>query len=721
MSRLHTEGRRRHALAAAAVLMVAGAAAVGTVTPARVAAASGATWTNAATSGPAAQAGAAMAWDQATGTDVLFTTTGQTWTWNGSAWSQQSPASSPSARSFAAMAYDVKHGVVVLFGGLEGTSTYDGDTWTWDGTSWTQQHPTLSPPGRGGSSMAWDGQQQRMMLFGGFSGPATFYGDTWMWDGSSWNEFEVNFVENGAGPAPRTEAMMTGDAANNTIVLFGGASVQGLLNDTWVWYDTADGGRWIPQTPVQSPPARGLGGFAYEALSNRADLSQDGESPILFGGAGSSGYLQDTWSWDGNGWSQVTPSGQPSARRAPAAAAGPSGSVVLFGGADAAGGDDGDTWTFSGGTPAAPLPAPTIVSCPAEVAALPTTTGTGTLRGAAAVSHPGLYIGAALTADQITDADVEEQITSGSQFNLIASSNQMWWSADENEPYTFNFCDGDQFVARAQAYHQTLRLHNLLAGTASVNQTPQWIQSPTFPWTAKSLSAVMQQYITTVINHYRGKVGVYDVANEAMDNNGNPSVDVFQQTIGYPYWVEQAFQYARAANPQATLLYDDYNDWYGTKFTNLQALVNDLKSAGDAPDAVGFEMFGTGGWILPGQPPPQSADLGTAMSTIAALGPKTAITQMTVPFFNTLTPSAGQLQAQSDVYSYVMKACLASASNCFMFMTWGVSDTYAVPTSVVAAAAQGTLESGQFSFGGALFDEAYQPRPAFAAVLSLLQ
>src|SRR5579884_3847687 len=359
MSRLHTEGRRRHALAAAAVLMVAGAAAVGTVTPARVAAASGATWTNAATSGPAAQAGAAMAWDQATGTDVLFTTTGQTWTWNGSAWSQQSPASSPSARSFAAMAYDVKHGVVVLFGGLEGTSTYDGDTW--------------------------------------------------MWDGSSWNEFEVNFVENGAGPAPRTEAMMTGDAANNTIVLFGGASVQGLLNDTWVWYDTADGGRWIPQTPVQSPPARGLGGFAYEALSNRADLSQDGESPILFGGAGSSGYLQDTWSWDGNGWSQVTPSGQPSARRAPAAAAGPSGSVVLFGGADAAGGDDGDTWTFSGGTPAAPLPAPTIVSCPAEVAALPTTTGTGTLRGAAAVSHPGLYIGAALTADQITDADVEEQ------------------------------------------------------------------------------------------------------------------------------------------------------------------------------------------------------------------------------------------------------------------------------------------------------------------------
>src|SRR5581483_9482505 len=173
MSRLHTEGRRRHALAAAAVLMVAGAAAVGTVTPARVA------------------AGAAMAWDQATGTDVLFTTTGQTWTWNGSAWSQQSPASSPSARSFAAMAYDVKHGVVVLFGGLEGTSTYDGDTWTWDGTSWTQQHPTLSPPGRGGSSMAWDGQQQRMMLFGGFSGPATFYGDTWMWAGSSWNEFEV--------------------------------------------------------------------------------------------------------------------------------------------------------------------------------------------------------------------------------------------------------------------------------------------------------------------------------------------------------------------------------------------------------------------------------------------------------------------------------------------------------------------------------------------------
>ena len=42
------------------------------------------------------------------------------------------------------MAYDAAHNVTVLFGG-QGNQSEMADTWTWNGTNWTQQHPATSP------------------------------------------------------------------------------------------------------------------------------------------------------------------------------------------------------------------------------------------------------------------------------------------------------------------------------------------------------------------------------------------------------------------------------------------------------------------------------------------------------------------------------------------------------------------------------------------------
>jgi hypothetical protein len=80
-----------------------------------------------------------MAYDAATGTIVLFggenihgDDFGDTWTWNGSAWTRQAPAISPAARAFAPMAYDAATRAIVLFGGFAKGGVF-GDTWTWGG------------------------------------------------------------------------------------------------------------------------------------------------------------------------------------------------------------------------------------------------------------------------------------------------------------------------------------------------------------------------------------------------------------------------------------------------------------------------------------------------------------------------------------------------------------------------------------------------------------
>jgi len=146
------------------------------------------TWTqqNPAAS-PFARSGASMAYDAATKTVVLFggsgvsAAYGDTWNWNGAIWIQQSPTSAPSARNQPAMAYDAGLGAVVLFGGAVGGAWQDStnDTWTWNGTNWTEIYPATVPPNRYNFGMDYDPIIKALLMFGGYSsGPAR--GDTWL-------------------------------------------------------------------------------------------------------------------------------------------------------------------------------------------------------------------------------------------------------------------------------------------------------------------------------------------------------------------------------------------------------------------------------------------------------------------------------------------------------------------------------------------------------------
>ena len=114
----------------------------------------GSTWTKQApATHPPARDLAAMAYDAATGTVVLFGGVGTggyqngTWAWDGSTWTKQAPATHPPARYSGSMAYDAATGTIVLFGGYT-TQGHGGlnDTWTWDGSTWTKQAPATHPP-----------------------------------------------------------------------------------------------------------------------------------------------------------------------------------------------------------------------------------------------------------------------------------------------------------------------------------------------------------------------------------------------------------------------------------------------------------------------------------------------------------------------------------------------------------------------------------------------
>src|SRR4029077_7272688 len=140
------------------------------------------------------------------------------------------PPTSPPARYWAAMTRD-RLGHVVLMGGEDASSNGLSDTWTWDGSTWTQV-TSPSPPARRGAAMAFDSVRGEDVLFGGYYPACSCArGDTWTWNGTQW-------TEQGAAPPPAREgAAVAFDNVAGNVMLFGGASCNtsscSYLNDTW--------------------------------------------------------------------------------------------------------------------------------------------------------------------------------------------------------------------------------------------------------------------------------------------------------------------------------------------------------------------------------------------------------------------------------------------------------------------------------------------------------
>ncbi|MFJ7996491.1 non-reducing end alpha-L-arabinofuranosidase family hydrolase [Streptomyces sp. NPDC096310] len=284
---------------------------------------------------------------------------------------------------------------------------------------------------------------------------------------------------------------------------------------------------------------------------------------------------------------------------------------------------------------AAPAPAPETAAVQAS-----------TLGAQAAQS--GRYFGTAVAAGKLGDGRYAAILDR--EFNSVTPENEMKWDTVERSRGSFDFGPADQIVNRASARGQRVRGHTLVWHS----QLPGWVSSLT---DANTLRGVMDNHITTVMNHYKGKVQTWDVVNEAFADGGSgqhrPSA--FQNLLGDGF-VEQAFRTARTADPAAKLCYNDYNieNWSDAKTQGVYRMVRDFKARGVPIDCVGFQAhFGTGG-------PP--ANFQTTLSSFAALGVDVQITELDIA------------QAPTAAYTNTVRACL-NVSRCTGITVWGIRDS----------------------------------------------
>jgi endo-1,4-beta-xylanase len=240
--------------------------------------------------------------------------------------------------------------------------------------------------------------------------------------------------------------------------------------------------------------------------------------------------------------------------------------------------------------------------------------------------------------------------------NLEATRGQWWW-----EP-------GDQIVAATITANQKLRGHTLV-GYA---QAPEWAA----PLMGAELAAELQNHIRATVTHFKGKIYGWDVFNDAIDENTNQLRPGLYTNLGIE-GLANLFKWAKEADPDAQLYYDDYGiEGPGPKTDAVLKLLSDLKAAGAPIDGVGIQAhLDTTGY-------PSEAAVRATLKRFAAVVPVVSYTELDVKTKSAdpMGDAARRNAAQRLPYQIIAGVC-ATEDACRGITTWGISDKFAATPS----------------------------------------
>jgi endo-1,4-beta-xylanase len=260
---------------------------------------------------------------------------------------------------------------------------------------------------------------------------------------------------------------------------------------------------------------------------------------------------------------------------------------------------------------------PGLVTLTLLAAAAAATAASLSLKEAAPAS---LRIGVALNRALSDGRDAHGLAIVLRQFNSITSENLLKWQSVHPAPNRFDFGPADRFVELGRTHDMFVVGHTLVWH----QQTPAWVFAGQDGARVdrETLLARMQQHIAAVVGRYKGRIGGWDVVNEALDEDGSLRKTPWLEIVGEDF-IAKAFEFAHAADPDAELYYNDYNLWKPAKREAAIRLVRELKAKGLRVDAIGEQAH----WGIE-EPPLQAID--DALAAIRASGVHLEITELDI-------------------------------------------------------------------------------------------
>ncbi|MEQ9308261.1 MAG: endo-1,4-beta-xylanase [Balneolaceae bacterium] len=296
------------------------------------------------------------------------------------------------------------------------------------------------------------------------------------------------------------------------------------------------------------------------------------------------------------------------------------------------------------------------------------------------------YIGAALNTRHYHGTDTIGIPIVEKHFNSISPENDLKWEQIHPKPEVYNFVESDQFVAFGEANNMFIVGHVLVWHS----QIPDWVfeDENGNEISRERLLERMEDHITTIVGRYKGRINAWDVVNEALNEDGTLRRSKWYQIIG-PDFIEKAFEYAQAADPEAELYYNDYNMFIPEKADGAVQMVKNIQEKGIKVSGIGMQ----GHYGLEG-PTPQEVE--ASILKFKELG-VVAITELDIdvlppafqyvgadismraelraelnPYIEGMPDSIKQ--AQIDIYTDYFEVFLRHSDKINRVTTWGVTD-----------------------------------------------
>lgn len=250
-------------------------------------------------------------------------------------------------------------------------------------------------------------------------------------------------------------------------------------------------------------------------------------------------------------------------------------------------------------------------------------------------------MGVAVSPQGLRRADESELVLQ--HFGSMTPENAMKMGPIHPRENEYFWRDADSIVAFAKRHHLKLRGHTLCWH----NQTPRWLftdssKNPPQRVTKEVLLQRLKDHITTVVSRYKGTIYAWDVVNEVISDSAGVYFrnSPWYQICGEEF-VAKAFEYAHAADPDALLFYNDYNETDPVKREKIYKLVKGLKDAGVPIHGVGLQAHWSSPDLTEGQ-------LDSTISRFAQLGLKVQITELDLK----VQPSGGGPARRDTVSGY---------------------------------------------------------------------
>lgn len=197
-------------------------------------------------------------------------------------------------------------------------------------------------------------------------------------------------------------------------------------------------------------------------------------------------------------------------------------------------------------------------------------------------------IGVGVSERILSDPKCSELIRS--QFQILTPENCMKPQGIHPAEDQWNFDAPDRFVAFARKNDLEVVGHCLV--WAKDDRTDEWMKQGEDGQAVSrdELLERIENHAATVVSRYHETATMWDVVNEALadGDDGYLRESVYSTTTGIDF-IETAFRTARKHDPNALLIYNDYNCHFPGKRKKLIRLLTELKERGVPVDAYGMQ------------------------------------------------------------------------------------------------------------------------------------